>query len=682
MRTRSLPTWVGVVCLLAMASCQSPLAHPTGSLRVTLGDEVSRTLSPTISMVPVSYELYGVGPSGSTFEVTVTDGATTTLSALAFGSWTVSATAKNASGVAIGVGSGTVVVHSNTMANLAITVTPYAGFGTLSLSLDWPAAQVDVAQIVASLLPSVGMVRPLSFTVDAPSGSASFSATDVPTGYHTLSLQLKDNGALTMGAVEVVRIVEGQTTTGAYHFINLNQATGGIQVNLSPEMADPLTVTIGGGAATKSANQSLALSATVAETDVNATFVWYVNGEAVGTGALWTMDDSWALGHYRVDVTAFSADGKRAGSQTHALTVVDGLPEVVINEVALAAGNNHSLVVDGNNTLWAFGLNNAGQLGDGTKIDRHSPVVVYSADPRNPIVSLSAGGFHSAYVLADGSLWTFGSNDYGQLGNGTATGSDIPVQVMSDVKEVKLGYYHSLAVKTDGTLWAFGRNSFGQLGDGTYIDRHSPVQVAEGVMGISTRASTSLVLKDDGSLWSTGNGFFGALGDGTTTHRNFLQQVLSNVASVSTGTGFSLAVKEDGSVWGFGSNSSGELGDGTFLDRLSPVATFPGTSQVTTGSSSSYYLMADGQLLCLGSNSFGQLGNGTTQGSLSPTKALVGKPEALAAGGSHTLVIDRFGNLWTFGRNVFGQLGLGTTADSPVPAMIPNWNYRGIEAPQ
>lgn len=321
MRKGSFPAWIGLVCLLILSSCQSPVASAGGSLTVTLGDGVSRTLTPSISMVPLSYDLSGTGPSGATFAATVANGASTTQTALAFGEWTVSATAKNASGVAIGVGSGTVTVHSNATANLAITVRPYAGFGALDLSVDWTANQVDLAQVVASLLPSVGTVRPLSFTVDAPQGIASFSATDVPTGYHTLSLQLKDNGALTMGAVEVVRIVKDQTTTGAYHFSNLNQATGGLQVNLTPDMADPLTVTIGGGAAAKPANQSLELSATVAETEVNATFVWYVNGEAVATGAAWTMDDSWAQGHYRIDVTAFSADGSRAGSAS-AIVVV------------------------------------------------------------------------------------------------------------------------------------------------------------------------------------------------------------------------------------------------------------------------------------------------------------------------------------------------------------------------
>jgi hypothetical protein len=306
-----------LVAIVAFTGCRNPINPGLGgTLTVSMNDAVSRTILPGISMNPASYDLAGTGPNGASFSQSVSSGTSATMTNLAFGDWTVTATAKNGAGTAIGQGSGSVTVLSNASVSLSITVQPYDGFGTLALDVSWPATQVQSAQIQSTLTPASGPARDLAFAVNGGAGTANFSATDVATGYHTLMLKLLDNGHLAIGAVEVVRIVKDQTTSGTLAFTIVNQATGTLEVNLTPEMADPLQVSIAGGAATKPANQSLALSATVSNYSGNVTYVWYVNGDAVAIGASYDFGDTWSQGYYRIDVTAFSADGKRAGSAT------------------------------------------------------------------------------------------------------------------------------------------------------------------------------------------------------------------------------------------------------------------------------------------------------------------------------------------------------------------------------
>jgi|GEM_PF-1761596 len=321
---------MSLVAVWAITGCQNPTGSnqdqgegARGSLTVSMNDAVSRSILPGISMNPASYDLVGAGPNGASFSQSVTGGNSLTLSDLAFGAWTVTVTAKNGSGTPIGQGNGTVTVMSNASASLSITVRPYDGFGTLALNVSWPAAQVQTAQIQSTLTPANGTARDLAFTVNGSAGTASLTASDVATGYHTLVLKLLDNGHLAIGAVEVVRIVKDQTSSGTLAFTNVNQSTGTLEVNVTPEMSDPLEVSISGSAATKPANKSLSLSAVVSNYSDNVTYVWYVNGDAKATGASYSFDDSWAKGFYRIDVTAYSADGKRAGSTTTNVQVVE-----------------------------------------------------------------------------------------------------------------------------------------------------------------------------------------------------------------------------------------------------------------------------------------------------------------------------------------------------------------------
>jgi alpha-tubulin suppressor-like RCC1 family protein len=164
-----------------------------------------------------------------------------------------------------------------------------------------------------------------------------------------------------------------------------------------------------------------------------------------------------------------------------------------------------------------MGRNNYGQLGDGNTTDRHSPVQILASGVTQ-IAAGSTAGNHSLFLKSDGSLHAMGHNVFGQLGDGTTTNRNSPVQILaSGVTQIAAGRYHSLFLKSDGSLHAMGDGGYGQLGDGTETDRNSPVQIlASGVTQIAAGRYHSLFLKSDGSLHATGDNEYGQLGDGNS----------------------------------------------------------------------------------------------------------------------------------------------------------------------
>ncbi len=166
---------------------------------------------------------------------------------------------------------------------------------------------------------------------------------------------------------------------------------------------------------------------------------------------------------------------------------------------------------------------------------------------------LAAGADHSLLIGSDGSLWAWGSNSSGQLGDGTTTARTTPTPILTGVATLAAGSYHTLALKTDGSLWAWGYNYYGQLGDGTTTNRSTPTQVLTGVAAIAAGGDHTLALKTDGSLWAWGANGYGQLGDGTTTNRSTPKQVLTGVAAIAAGGDHTLALKTDGSLWAWGS---------------------------------------------------------------------------------------------------------------------------------
>jgi alpha-tubulin suppressor-like RCC1 family protein len=297
----------------------------------------------------------------------------------------------------------------------------------------------------------------------------------------------------------------------------------------------------------------------------------------------------------------------------------------------IAGGGGHSLALKNDGGVWAWGRNSYGQLGNGTNTDSNVPVQVSGLTGITAIAGAEPG-YHSLALKNDGTVWDWGLNDNGQLGNGTNTNSNVPVQVNSLTGITAIaaggdwiftgGWSHSLALKNDGTIWAWGDNYFGQLGNGTNTDSNVPVQVSSltGISAIAGGGLFSLALKNDGTVWAWGGGGVGELGNGTYTSSNVPVQVsfLTGIAAIDAGYIHSFALKNDGTVWAWAWNVYGQFGDGTTISTNAPVQvnSLTGiTAIAAVGYAHSLALKNDGTVWACGYNSSGQLGNGTTGGS-------------------------------------------------------------------
>jgi alpha-tubulin suppressor-like RCC1 family protein len=332
------------------------------------------------------------------------------------------------------------------------------------------------------------------------------------------------------------------------------------------------------------------------------------------------------------------------------------------------------------NILWTWGRNLYGQLGDGTTSNRSSPVTTAGGGTNWKQVS-AALGFYTAAIKTDGTLWTCGRNDYGQLGDGTTTSRSSPVTTAgggTNWKRVDCGNGHTAAIKTDGTLWTWGLNLYGQLGDGTTTSRSSPGTTAGGGTNwkqVEGGGSHTAAIKTDGTLWTWGANSSGQLGDGTTTSRSSPGTTAgggTDWKQVDCGGAHTAAIKTDGTLWTWGANDYGQLGDGTTTSRSSPVTTASGGTnwkQVSAGYNHTAAIKTDGTLWTWGRNDYGQLGDGTTTDRSSPVTTAGGGTnwKQVSAGTYAAAAIKTDGTLWTWGRNDYGQSGDGTTSSRSSP---------------
>ncbi len=241
--------------------------------------------------------------------------------------------------------------------------------------------------------------------------------------------------------------------------------------------------------------------------------------------------------------------------------------------------------------------------------------------------SVSAGVNYVVAIKTDGTLWAWGANTNGQLGDGTKIDKSNPVQIGTETNwaSVACGQSHTLAIKTDGTLWAWGFNLFGQLGDGSIVTKTSPVQIGTDNHWSSISAGDyfSLAIKTDGTLWSMGYNNKGQLGLGNTisTRAPFKIGTSSNWATVSAGSGFAAAIMTDGTLWVWGNNVNYELGDGTVVNKPSPMQIGSNDwATVSCGYNHVLGIKTDGTLWAWGGNYYYQLGNNNTSPGYSPEK--------------------------------------------------------------
>ncbi|HUU12697.1 MAG TPA: hypothetical protein VM182_03190, partial [Terriglobia bacterium] len=308
-----------VALTLALAACTPPGVPPpvaeTGGLQISVTNNINaRTLVPPIDMTAESYTVTGTGPNSATFTATTT-GAPVTENGLAAGSWTIVVNATNPSVELIGTGTAIAQVNTGETTGVAVTVTPISGTGTLSLTVVWPASQVETPSISASLTPALGTAAPLDFIVSG--ATASYSDTSLATGYYDLAFTLCNNGVAVAGAVDVVRIVADQTTAGTYEFTDVNTPGGTLVVTINTNLQNPLAVSIAGAQATQSEGDTQQLTASVSNYSESMVYTWYVNGASqTTTGSSFTFGSGVAAGYYRIDATVYNADRSRAGAAT------------------------------------------------------------------------------------------------------------------------------------------------------------------------------------------------------------------------------------------------------------------------------------------------------------------------------------------------------------------------------
>ncbi len=258
------------------------------------------------------------------------------------------------------------------------------------------------------------------------------------------------------------------------------------------------------------------------------------------------------------------------------------------NIIAISAGSEHSLALKNNGTVWAWGKNSNGQLGDGTGILPFSsnPIQVVGLAGLgflSGIVDIDNGNKHSLALKNDSTIWAWGANGTGQLGDNTTASKNTPIKVkgignigyLNDIIKISGGVGHSLALKSDSTVLAWGLNTWGQLGNGGTNTEETPILIAglANIINIDAGENYSLALRSDGTVWAWGNNGIGQLGNGTTVTSKTPIQVLglTNIIEIGTGYDFNLALKDDNTIWVWGKNDDGQLGDGTTINRLIPV---------------------------------------------------------------------------------------------------------------
>ena len=293
---------------------------------------------------------------------------------------------------------------------------------------------------------------------------------------------------------------------------------------------------------------------------------------------------------------------------------------------------------------------------------------------------IAAGHNHSMALKSDGTVWAWGSNSNGQLGNNSTTDSNIPVQVsgLTGATAIAAGYDYSMALKSDGTVWAWGWNGYGQLGNGTTAESNTPVQVLNltGATAIAACYDHSMALKSDGTVWAWGWNGYGQLGNNSTTNSKTPVQVsglTGTVTAIAAGYSHSMALKSDGTVWAWGSNGSGQLGNGGTTNSYIPVQVsgLTGATAISAGGYHSLALKSDGTVWAWGYNYYGQLGNNSTTNSKTPVQVsgLIGVT-AISAGYYHSMALKSNGTVWAWGSNSSGQLGNNGTADSSTPVQV------------
>lgn len=385
----------------------------------------------------------------------------------------------------------------------------------------------------------------------------------------------------------------------------------------------------------------------------------------------------------------------------------------------IAVGENHSLIIKSDKTLWAAGDNSYGQLGvnnveesSGLKVMNN---VVYAEANDNVsfaidtdgnlygwgdnsegqvsasqsryiidsplklmdnVIAVSAGDTHTLALKADGTVYGWGSNSNGELGRSSGYGGNSAEVIMTDVVDIAAGDGFSLFVTKNGALYACGNNDNGQLGNGTYRASSTPtVSVSSGVSRVDAGGSHTVILKTDGTVWAAGLNDCGQLGNGSeNTNNSFVSTKLSNAVEVFAGASSSGALNSSGNIYAWGDNSSSQLQNGRDANLNSPSSVASSAASVAFGEHHSLLLGSNGTVMSAGTGAYGELFSEPVVSASSPSR--VSKDiVSYSAGADHAAAVDNDGRLYTWGSNDRGQLGLGDTSSRSKPTQVKFSNY-------
>ncbi|MBE5041046.1 RCC1 domain-containing protein [Ructibacterium gallinarum] len=397
------------------------------------------------------------------------------------------------------------------------------------------------------------------------------------------------------------------------------------------------------------------------------------------------------------DGTVWAA-GRNQYGQLGIGTTTDSSEAVQINNlgavIAVAAGDNHTLALKNDGSVWAWGKNTYGQLGNQSSANASAPVQVLDDDGEaylEDVIAIAANADYSLALKADGTLWSWGLNDQGQLGDGTVNSHNLPTQVkgvdgtgyLTDITDMAAGEKHAIAVKSDGTVWTWGDNQYWQLGDHSDMESYTPVQVTGSngtgtltdVVAVAAGRDASYALKADGTVWAWGYNAFGQIGDGSTTHAETPTQVkgengngfLTDVADISANMATVYAKKSDGTVWVWGNNEFGQFGDTTTTNSSTPVQVYDtdGLSgmedirYVSAGDHMVILIKGDGKIYASGYNRYGEFGIDTNNNRTSvPVRAF-----------TKYILYDDYGNDFInateilVNRTILGEINYATDVD-------------------
>lgn len=470
--------------------------------------------------------------------------------------------------------------------------------------------------------------------------------------------------------------------SSTFHLVvPLNRATAGPQAP-----SDPITVSLAGAALPKAAvNQAYSQSL--------QDYLAITGDKALDkSAARWSLAEGTLPAGLALDETtgavagtptaktsspaSFSVLATYKGSDGQAVYTLEvgGVP---LQVRSLAGGASHTCAVTEAGGVKCWGVNDRGQLGDGSNTTRWLPTDVQGLS--TGVTSVATGSSHSCALLTSGSVKCWGYNFSGQLGDGGTSDRTTPATVLSltGVASLTAGPNHTCALTTLGAVKCWGYNGYGRLGNNSLTDSPTPVNVsglASGVSFIASGYSHTCAVLTTGQVKCWGHNLYGQLGDGTTTNSRvpIATSGINNAQSLSGGFKHTCAVTTAGGVKCWGGNDDGQLGDGSNLNTLIPVdvpGLSSGVNSIAIGNYHTCVSTIDGAAKCWGRNLLGQLGVGNTTNSPAPVDVvgLAGDVKYVITGASHSCAVMDNGSAKCWGANSYGQLGDNSTTHRPTP---------------